>query len=324
MGGRSPILNLSRPQRQQKRSTPTFAQQPGQPQERKPMGVGGAYLGGWGWALGMPRLLALLWVVNVVTAAALTLPFALMFRNHLGNSALGDRVFGRMPVDAFLEFGAGRAPQLTSVALVLVPLLLVSLLLRVYLSGGIIARLLVGQRETWAAYFAACRQHVWRILAVALMTLTLLGGPLLVAHLGLTWLVARLTEQAASTGPAFYLTGLRWALTFFLVSWVARVYDYSRIMVVSEVNTKPHLAFGKAMRFTVRHGTRTFFLWVAMLLTPLAFVALHGWATRAIGVGTDLDVWLGLAVSQVFILLRILGRVALLAGEMQLLIYGRR
>lgn len=323
MSDRGRVLDLT-PRRTGGSAGPTFAQQPGRAQRPGGPGVLGAYFAGWAGALTMPGVVVLLWIVNVSLAVVITLPFARAIYAQVAHSAMGDTAFHRLGVDTFLEFVVGRNAELHSAAVAVAPVVLLALLIGLYLSGGVMTRLWAGHPQGWGGFFAACNRHVWRLLAVGVLVLlfgaALLGPPLY----WLGPLVTKWTKDGATPMPAFYLTWAYWVFLLLLGSVVARVYDYSRLLAVAETGRHPLLAFAGGVGFTLRYSIRTFLLWFALTLTPLVFVALHAKITAAIGLDSDADVWLALAAGQVLILLRIAGRLAVLSGQMHLLMHSRR
>lgn len=306
------------------RSGPYFTAPPGQRPARRRVGVVGAYVGGWGWALGAPGVVLLLWIVLMLFAGALSLPAAAVLRDYLAHSTVAERAMDRMPWDVFVELVFGHAATWRAAALGAVPLVVAFLLLSLYLSGGVLERLWDGARRPWSEFFAACHRHVWRLVLVAVLTLMLAAALLGPAHYGSAWLVERFTEDTAGPAPSVYATWAHWAVLLLLASFVARVYDYSRILAVAEPNRPAITAFFGGVAFTLRNGARTLLLWLLLTLTPVAFAAVYGKVSGAIGYADANAMWINVGLGQMLVLLRIVARLATLAGQMQLLMFSRR
>jgi hypothetical protein len=277
----------------------------------------GAWWSGWKAALGMPGILLLKWIVNLILAAAVVSPVALLLSDALGHSALGEQAFARVGTDAAIEFALAHMAELRLAALTSVPLVLAYLLVSLYLTGGILHRLRAGVREPWGEFFRSCQQSLWPLVRVGLFTLVLAAALLGPAHYGLARLVEALTTDAASPQPLFYLTWLHWAILFFLASWVARVYDYARVAVFLRPAGSARRAFLRAMAFTLRRGTKTLLLWLLLVLPALALTAVLASAPIAGGVETSAGMWASVALGQALLLLRIAASFATLGGQMQ-------
>jgi hypothetical protein len=265
----------------------------------------------------MPGILILKWLVNLVFAAAAVLPAALLLADHLGNSVVGDQAFEALGTDIALEFAVGAGPELRLAALASAPIALGYLLVNLYLTGGILHRLRAGLRVPWAEFFGSCNRNLSMLIRVGLLTLVLATIAVGLPHYGLARLVERLSEEAAGPQPLFYLTWLHWALLFLLGSWVARVYDYARIAVFVEPQSKARTALIRAMGFTLRQGTKTLVLWLLLVLPPLLVTAVFATTPITGGIGTMAAVWASVALGQALLALRILGSFATLGGEMR-------
>jgi len=288
------------------------------------IGVAAACWAGWKAAVGMPGVLLLKWIVNLILAVAVISPVALLLSGALGHSALGEQSFARVGTGAAIEFGLAHEAELRLAALAAVPLVLAYLLVNLYLTGGILHRLRAGVREPWGEFFHSCGRSLWPLVRVGLFSLLLAAALLGPSHYGLARLVEVLTEDASSPQPLFYLTWLHWAILFFLASWVARVYDYARVAVFLPPRVNARRAVLRAVVFTLQRGTKTLLLWLLLVLPPLALAAVLGTAPTAGGVETSVGMWASVALAQALLLLRIAGSFAALGGQMQFMLGIRR
>jgi len=288
------------------------------------IGVGAAWWTGWSAALGMPGILLLKWAINLILAAAVVSPLALLLSRALGHSALGERAFARVGIDTAIEFGLAHGGELTLAALVFAPLLLVYLLVNLYLTGGVLRRLRTGVREPWGEFFRACQRSFFPLVRVGLFAVLLAAALLGPSAYGLARLVGALTEDASAPQPLFYLTWLHWAILFFLATWVTRVYDYARIAVCLDPGARARSAFLRALAFTWRRGAKTLVLWLLLVAPAPALTALLATAPLAGGVDTTGAMWASVALGQALLLLRILGGFAALGGQMQFMPRAQR
>jgi hypothetical protein len=243
-----------------------------------------------------------------------------LLADRLGNSVVGDQAFESLGLDVVLGFAVGAEPQLRLAALASAPIALAYLLINLYLTGGILRRLSVGRRESWAEFFASCNRHLWMLVRIGLLALLLAAVAVGLPHWLLSRLVEWLTEDAPGPQPLFYLTWLHGALLLLLGSGVARVYDYARIAAFLEPQSKARAAFLRAMRFTLRRGTKTLALWLLLVLPPLLVTVLFATTKVTGGVGTMAAVWASLALGQALLALRILGSLATLGGQMRFML----
>jgi len=290
-----------------------------EPQQGLAGGILASWWSGWKAALGMPGVLILKWLVNLIFAATALLPLALLLADHLGNSVVGEQAFERLGTDILAEFALATWPQLRLAALASAPIALVYLLVNLYLTGGVLHRLRSGFRQPWSEFFGSCHRNLSMLIRVGLLTLVLAAIVLGLSHYALARVVETLSEDASGPGPLFYLTWLHWALLILLGSWVARVYDYARIAAFLQPQGKARTAVIRAMGFTLRRGTKTLVLWLLLVLPPFLATLIFATTPIADEFGTMAAVWASLALGQALLALRILGSFATLGGQMRFL-----
>ena len=283
----------------------------------KPTGIVGACLAGWRAALGMPGIIILKWLVNLAFSAAATLPAALLLHEHLGQSAVADEAFAQVGIDIAMEFALTFDAELRLAALAMAPVVLVYLFISLYLTGGILDRLRAGAAGPWGGFFAACNRHIGMLVRVGLLTLLLFAGVVVLPYYGLELLVGKLSEDAAGPAPIFYATWVHWGIVFLLGSWVARVYDYSRIAVVLQPDPKAREVVLSAMSFVWANGGWTFLMWLLLTLGPLIVLFAVATVPARDGYQTMLAMWMSLAVGQALVVFRITGSFAVFGGQMR-------
>src|SRR5512137_100192 len=126
------------------------------------MGIFKAIVNGMGTTLRKPRLLAVLYAVNLGFAAVVAFPLLLIAQNELGHSLLGLRV---VPLDMVWlgEVVLKHQDALTALAGGIVLGAFAYLALHIFLNGGIVGRLLDREGPARLAAFAGdCGRYFWR------------------------------------------------------------------------------------------------------------------------------------------------------------------
>jgi hypothetical protein len=284
-----------------------------------PVGVAAAWLAGWTASFAMPGVIVLKWLVNVVFAGAAALPAALWLRQHLGHSAAADEAFSQVGIDTAAELAYAFEAELRLAAVAVASVALIFLFVSLYLTGGILDRLRGGGERSWASFFLACNRHVGMLIRVGVLIGLLFGGVVALPYYGLEWLVEWLTEDATWPAPVFYATWVHWAIVFVLASWVARVYDYARIVVVLFPGRNARRAVLAATSFVLRHGPQTFLLWLLLTVLPLIVLFVVATGPAPGGVRTMIAMWLSVVVGQALVVFRITGSLAAFGAEMRFL-----
>lgn len=269
-------------------------------------------------AAGAPRLVALLWLFNLVFALVATLPMAFLLFGHLGDRPEGDRLLDGMQLDllAFVSReGGGLGAAIQPVLLAAIAL---ALLANALLSGGVLESLTTTDPRPFLHRFGrGAGRFFWRFLRMglaavptAVLAAVILAGPLFFAR-----------RRMAETGPEttrFVLLGLGLMLAIVAIAWVTMALDLARIRVVREDRRKPIRLFFRTFGTALRHPVRVLGLWCVNTVAFLALVALF-LALRAL---LPSSTWLGIvalvALQQLLMIGRSTLRVGLWASELEL------
>jgi len=234
------------------------------------MGIFKAIGKGIGTTFRKPRLLAILWVVNIVYAAVVAFPLFTLAQTELGHSYLGSNVrpFDIMALgEALLKY----QDAMPAVIGGLVISALLFLVLYVFLNGGMIGRLLDTEgRTTLHTFFGDCGRYFGRFVRLFLASLVFLILTFGVILRLLSALVNLGIENARTEWPSVILGNLHFLAALLLLSIVHMVFDYARIAIVADEETKALRALLHALNFLKKRFFRT---WALYLLIVAMFVA---------------------------------------------------
>lgn len=229
-----------------------------------------AFANGAAATLRRPRLLALLWVINVVYAAAIVTPLALIVQADLGHSFLGSNI---RPLDApwLAEAALKYGSALPAMGGGLVLGVVLFLGLYVFLNGGIVGRLLDREgRPTLTAFVTDCARYFGRYVRLFLLSLVFLALTFGVALRLLSALIAPFIENARTEWTTIILSNLHLLAALLLLSAVHMVFDYAKIAVVADDEKRSLKALGHALKFL---KNRFFRAWALYLLVVAVFLA---------------------------------------------------
>lgn len=268
------------------------------------MGVFKAIGNGVGTTFRKSRLLVILWVVNIVYAAVVAFPFILLVQRELGHSFLGSNV---QPVD-LMWLGEAILKYQDALPILLGGLIVPALLflvLQVFLNGGIVGRLLDREgRPTLQAFFGDCGRYFWRFVRLFLASLVFLVVTLGVILKLLSALINPWLENAWTEWLSVILRNLHFLAALLLLSIVHMIFDYARIAVVADEETKVLRALRHALNFLKKRFFRSWVLYLVIiagfLVGTVVFYAVLGLFSGP----TVLFVVLGFVWMQVYVLFR--------------------
>jgi hypothetical protein len=260
---------------------------------------------GIGTAARRPRVLATLWVINIVYALLIVAPGYALIKSDLGHSLFGRglQLLDFLWLGEFVYKYQSMAPALA--AWLLVPLLLY-LVLYVFLNGGIIGRLLDQEsRPALPAFFADCGRYFWRFAKLFLMSLVFYALAFGVILGLLSRLLKPVLDQARTEWPPFWLAWLRTVVALLLLSLVHMIFDYARILVVTEDGRRVIPALRKALGFLGRRFFRSWSLYLLIGFGFLAGTALYCIVQELIPASGLFWLGLGILWGQAYILFRL-------------------
>ncbi len=295
-------------------------------------------------AVAVPRVLFLLWLVNVLFAV----PVTLMIRDSLADS-FGSSLVARNMRDGFdlgwhaeFESKAGDLektfrPTLTGPGPMLdnleawwsggivgdtypgiVGLGLGYAVLWAFLLGGVLDRLArPGEPPALDRFFAAGGRYFPRFFGLALLSgaayflIYLLGGRLY------RWIEAA-SRDVTVEKTVFVRVLAASALVVALLAFVRMVFDYAKIATVLEGRRNVLVIAWEGLCFVLSRPFKTCGVVLGFALLGAALFGLHLWLAPGAGQSTFFAVALAFLVSQIYLAARLTLRLALLAGQMSL------
>ncbi|MDH7511652.1 MAG: hypothetical protein QHH14_01750 [Clostridiales bacterium] len=217
------------------------------------------------------RLAIYLWLANFLFSLVLVAPFYFLLQRDLARSLAGENLFKGQDL---LWLGDLVYKYQDVLPLFLGWLALPSLfylVLQVFLNGGVLGRISVGERVNLAAFLSDSARYFWRFFRVFLISII---GYVLVFGLlgrGLSAFFKIWTESASTQWTPLIASFLRLFIFLLLFSIVKMFFDYVKVGLVVEESKKTVRATLANFQFL---GRRFFRAWGLFLLVGLMFIGL--------------------------------------------------
>jgi hypothetical protein len=274
-------------------------------------------------ALRKPRILVNLWIINAVYALLVAAPMAALIQKDLGHSLLGRnlRSFDMIWLgDVIFKF-QDAVPALRAWALAA---MLLYFILYVFLNGGTIGRLVDREGPTnLQAFFGDCGKYFWRFVRLSLISLAfdILAFGLMMNVVSA--LMNPALENARTEWTVLLLNNAHTLIALLLLTIVHMIFDYARILVVSEDERRVLRSPGAAFKFL---GGRFFRAWALYLLVAaglLAGTALYFIVAGILPPSGILFLGLGILWAQFYIVFRLWARMVFFAAQAAYFRIGR-
>jgi len=265
------------------------------------------------------RLVAYLWVVNILFALLLAIPYFQLFSSGLSRSLMGDRILSKIN---FLWLGDVINQTMTSGGVLnsgtVFPIILF-FLLYIFLNGGIVGRLVDAESPaTLRTFFGDCGAYFWRFFKLFLISIPVYLLVLGVIN-GLTSVIANVfTEGAGTQWPELIARNVRVLVFLLSFSLVNMLMDYAKIGIVVRGESSVLKEWWRSVKFVKRHFWRTWglylFLGILLLLVFLVYVEIE----RFIPGKSMLLIFLLFIWQQVFVLAKLWFKLNFFASEIQM------
>lgn len=297
-----------------------------------------AWRDGWQRVAAAPAIVAGVFALTLALALPLAMTMRDVLRTHLGRSLMAEEAADHVNYDWWQEFSAqasglgstftpaivGFAATLDNVSSVLdgtAETLPVALALALYLagwafiSGGILDRYARQRRTRAHGFFAACGVYFFRFLRLAALAGVFYWWMFAALH---PWLFdewyPRLTRDLSAERTAFGVRGVMYLGFGALLLAGNLLFDYAKIRAVVEDRRSMAGALTAALRFITHQPGRTCGLYAVNSIVFLAVLTL--WAIAAPGAGgAGAAIWVALAVTQIYVLVRLLLKLHFMASQ---------
>ncbi len=254
------------------------------------------------------RAVIILWFANVIFALLAVLPLAFLIDNELGHSFLGNRVRGF----DFLWLGEAvykfrnLPPVMAGWFLGVAGLFFIT---SVFLTGGVVGRLVERALVRPAGFFGDCGHFFWRFIRLFLLSL-----PIYLIFLGLFSRVLSaalkpVSSSAATEWTPLIVSWLEFLVVLLVFSIFQMLFDYTKVRLAADDSRQVLRSFGRTVGFVLGNFRQT---WGTYLLVSvfffLGFVAFHKVLNLLPGYGL-VPAILGFLLTQGFVLFRLWTRV---------------
>jgi hypothetical protein len=245
------------------------------------------------------KVLLVYYAVNLLAAAVVIAPIAMILSTVLGQSLESERLFVNFDADwmmeTLLQFHTTPTIGLLAAAVLLG---ILYLLTNTFLAGGAIASL----ERRGESFFAACARYFPRFFRIFLISLLFYGVVFGILR-GLSAARSRLFEDSMRAAPEDIAT---WCIQFIgllLLFAVNMTFDYAKIVCVVD-DRKALRSTLRAVRFSVRHFGATYALFLIAAAVGIALLAIYHLISEWIGQGSVAAVIAVFILRQIYIIAR--------------------
>jgi hypothetical protein len=284
-----------------------------------------SYYTGIKQASGRGKMVALLWILNLLFAAVVYRMAATYFSQAFGVSAIAEDLLHRFDTALFMEMLVHSTGPQAMMLKVMGFLSFLYFWVSLFLTGGILQVLSASARHEGdespnrrfaAQFFQGAGKYFGRFFRLAFYSLFLWVALLVFQYL--LYVAAKFLTGDWTDEKMMFILFWIWAglglVQFFFISMVL---DYARISIVLADSRHVLRALFASLGFVFKRLLRTSTLYAMLLFTGLAIFLLY-WAIHStIPARSTGSIWLAFAIGQIFILSRGWLKIAFQAAQLE-------
>jgi len=270
-------------------------------------------------AISEPKMVLVLFVINILTAIPLAMAFRGVLKAGLGSSMAASELMGGMDFTVFADFMRLHYEELSAVFNQIAWVMALYMLVNTFLSGGILTGLRWNSSSSSISeFFSGCGRYFARFLRLFFLFVIVLVIFVPILTVVLALLSQLFIRNSTSEITDFVFGCIQIVLFMVPVTIILMISDYAKIAVVVNDETAMVKTAWRSTKFVFNHFFKTFGLELLMLLVPLVLFAIYMLLDLSIGMTTYLTIIVMLIIQQIFMVSRAWSKVFFFAGEMSL------
>lgn len=234
------------------------------------MTIGGALRNGIRTLSASRRIVFLFYAATTAAALLATAPFLAIAFQSLGQSAWAHDMAANLDLSWLSELyaGSGALPWVP-VFTVMAVAAAIYLIVYLFLLGGALQVFCTGE-----SFFAGCGRNFWRLVRLTIVSILFYVAVLIVSG-RLAALGRAIWGQGSVETPLVYWNWGRAALILVLLGFVNMVFDYARVILVTDDRRNAFRVAIDAFRFVFRNLGRTAGLYIVVSAIAILFFAAY-------------------------------------------------
>lgn len=263
------------------------------------------------------RLILIYYLANLLFSVILLLPFRTIVKDFIGGGVMGETLAGRFNLDFWAELFRKQHNLGEAVTSLIMFIPVAYWVLLLFLSGGVLAVLLSGEKYSAARFWGNCGKFFGRFVRLGLWSL-----PVFAILFSVQYLETGLQRLIYGKQPYQYISywggWIRMLISYLGIIYYAVILDYARIIAVKEDMKKMRVALWRAVKFSLRHFLNTFGLGLAVFFAGALILLIYNPLANVLAAPNAIVVLLLFLMQQAYMVTRMLLKVTLFAGQIHM------
>jgi len=275
-----------------------------------------AYKKGFTLTASSMTMVLLLYVVTMVAALLVAIPFKIMLNNAIGNSMSLYSLLTDFDYTSYKDFLLHNISISNFLKSQILWFGVFYLLFSIFTTGGILHIIQENQNKfSLAEFLKGCVTYLQSFFGLAILIVFLHFFIAVVIYGLAAMIIGERLSSVRSELEILLIVGISIIAHIFFALLLAIISDYSKIIIVKSDFRKIIPSFGKAVLFSLGKFFSVYSLYIFIALTPILFGILYFIADMKIGMVSSNTIILMTFIQQLIIGIRIFTKVWILAGQ---------
>ena len=263
------------------------------------------YLSGLRLASRSLKMTTMIYVINLLFALALAIPFYGVITNAAHGSLQVNKLLEGFNYTAMQEFMDSTKGSISLLFKEGIWLAILYLLLSIFMAGGILKTLDNGANFKGKEFFANGSKFFFRFLRLTLYFILIHVLVILIIYLPLSLIMGALAKNAESEKALFYAAITGGGLYILIFIYLLIVAHYTRFMIITEDSTKVLKKIWTSVKFVSRKFFSTYPLYLLLLANLVLLILVYKFLSGVVGMTSGFTIFIMFLLQQIFIWSRI-------------------
>lgn len=278
-----------------------------------------AYSSGFKAALNTKKLSATIYIITIMMALILAIPFGSTIEKEAGNSMAFTNLLKDFDYTVYKDFMDQSAKAIQPYIQAAIWMGVFYLIFTIFFEGGILTVLRRKEDKFSLRFFwEASAKYFSRFFRLAIYAMLFQLAAAVVVLGVLSKILSSASDTVQSEASLIYI-GLIGIIIYILIFiFLLVVTDYAKVMLVENEEYRPFRTILRSFGFVFRHFLTAYFLYLFLLVVPILLFIIYFRVEDGIGMSSGGKIFIIFIIQQVFVWARIFIKIWTLGSELNL------
>jgi hypothetical protein len=278
-----------------------------------------SYTTGFKSAINTKKLVTTIYVITLLMALMLAIPFGNTIQKEAGNSMAFNALLKGFDYTVYQDFMNHSGDVIRPYIATAFWLGIFYLLFTIFFEGGILTVLKRKEDKfTLRFFWEASAKYFSRFFRLAIYMIIIQVITAVIIFMIFAQIISSAYKSASNEISLFYTIVAGVIIYLLIFIFLLTVTDYAKIMLVENDEYRPFRTILRSFVFVFKHFLSTYFLYLLLLIVPILLFAIYFKLESAIGMTSGLKILIIFIIQQLLVWSRIFTKIWILGSQLNL------